>query len=66
MAAEGQSDRMMSDMEVRMKQSGNEFLQVEKFYPLTFTDPCKTFLEIKEWMLAQWEVGGAFQQMWQQ
>jgi len=53
MAAEGQSDRMMSDMEVRMKQRGNEFLQVEKFYPLTFTDPCKTFLEIKEWMLAQ-------------
>ena len=31
MAAEGQSDKMVSDMEVRMKHSvDNEFLHVEK------------------------------------
>ena len=34
MAAEGQSDRMVSDMEVHMKQRcGTEFLHVEKMAP---------------------------------
>jgi len=33
MAAEGQSDRMASDMEVRMKMFGTEFLHVEKIAP---------------------------------
>ena len=35
MAAEGQPDRMVSDMEVRMKQRcGTEFLHVEKMSPI--------------------------------
>jgi len=44
-AAEGQSDRMVSDMEVWMKQkSVIEFLHSEKkWHPLAFTDACWTF-----------------------
>jgi len=58
MAAEGHSDRMVSDMEERMKQRyGTEFLCVEKMQQLSFTDVCWTFLEDKEWMWAQWGSG---------
>ena len=40
MAAEGQSDRMVSGMEVRMKQrGGTEFLHGEKIAPIA-TDAC--------------------------
>ena len=42
MAAEGLSDRMVSDVEVCMKQRGvTEFLHAEKkWHPLTFIDVC--------------------------
>ena len=67
MAAEGNNDRMVSDMEVCMKQMGViQFLPVEKkMVPAG----------IHWWLLnvdgdqsvdvAQWGVGGAFQQWWQ-
>ena len=46
MAAEGQSDRMVSDMEVHMKQKcGTEFLHVEK---MAFTDIHQSLLNVYE------------------
>ena len=40
-AAEGQSDRMVSDTEVCMKQRCvSEFLHVEKRHPVTLFDAC--------------------------
>jgi len=51
MAAEGKSDRMVSDMGVWMKQSCViEFLHVEKWHPLTFIDASLMFLETTRWM----------------
>ena len=39
MAPGGQSDKMVSDVEMCMKQRcGTEFLHVEKWHPLTFID----------------------------
>ena len=44
MAAEGQFDKMVSDVEVCMKQRCvTEFLHVEKWHPLAFIDACKSF-----------------------
>jgi len=41
MTAEGQSDKMASDMEVRMKQRCiNEFLHAEKLAPNAFINAC--------------------------
>ena len=41
MTAEGQSDKMASDMEVRMKQRCViEFPMRKKLHPMTFTDAC--------------------------
>jgi len=49
--AEGQSDRMVSDMEERMKQRcGTEFLHPKKWHPLTFIDACWVVMETKQWM----------------
>jgi len=53
MTAEGQSDKMASDMEVRMKQR----CVIEFLHPVTFIDACWTFTETKQWMLAQWGSG---------
>lgn len=54
MAAEGQSDKMPSGMEVQMKQRyATEFLQVEEWHPLTFIDDCGMFMETKQWVSAQ-------------
>ena len=51
MAAEGQSDKVITDMEVCMKRKrGTEFLPVEK-YPLTFINACWTFMETKQWVV---------------
>lgn len=51
MIAEGQSDRMVSDVEVGVKQSCViEFLHVEKWHPLTFIDASLMFLETTRWM----------------
>ena len=38
MAAEGQSDKMVSDMEVQRSKNVTEFLHVEKWHPLVFSD----------------------------
>ena len=53
MAAEGQSEKMVSDMEVY-------FFHAEK---MALADIYQhwTFMEAKEWTWAQWEVGDAFQ-----
>ena len=60
MAAEGQSDKMVFDMEVRMKQRDvTEFLHPEEMAQLTFTDTCWTFVETKQWMHSE-VVGGVF------
>jgi len=41
MTAEEQSDKMVSDVEVCMKQSCvTEFLHAEKWHPLAFIDAC--------------------------
>jgi len=41
MAAEGQSDEMVSGMGEHIKQNFiTEFLHVEKWHPLTFIDAC--------------------------
>ena len=60
MVAEGQSDRMASDMEVSMKQKCvTEFLHAEKFAP-TDTDQCLLSMygdqtvdasTVRQWML---------------
>jgi len=50
MAAERQSDKMASDMEMHMRQSVVEFLHVEKLHPLTFIYAFGIFLETKKWM----------------
>ena len=59
MAAEVQPDRMTSDMEVCMKQRGEKERNLispwgKKLHPLIFTDTCWMFMEIKQWMSAQW------------
>jgi len=42
MAAEEQSDKMVSDMKVHKKQRyGSEFLHAEKWQPLTFINTCE-------------------------
>lgn len=67
MAAEGKPDKTASGIETQMKQSHvTEFLHMEKRHPLTFSDTCSMLLENKQWMWAQWGIGGAFQQWWQQ
>ena len=64
MAAEWQSDKMVPDMDVHMKQRCViEFLhEKKKWQPLTFTGTYWTFMETKQWMWAQWVGSGAFQQ----
>ena len=60
MAAEEQSDKMASDMEVHMKQKYMaEFLHTEKKHqhPMTLINTCWTFMESKEWMWAPWGGG---------
>ena len=59
MAVEGQYDRMVSDMELYIKQMCViEFLHAQKkLHPLAFTDACWMFLETKQWMWAQWGNG---------
>ena len=48
MAAERQSDKMVSDVEVSMKQRcAIELLHAEKIHPLSFTDACWIFMETK-------------------
>jgi len=37
----------------------------KKWHTLTFIDTCWTFMETKQWILAQWGHGGVFQQWWQ-
>ena len=64
MAAEAQSDKMTSNVEVHMKQRRvTESPPAEKCHPRTFVDTCWTLMETQQWMWAQW--GGAFQQWWQ-
>jgi len=55
MTEDEQSDRMVSDMEVLMKQRGGiELLHAEKkSRQLTVIDTCGTLIEIKQWMSAQ-------------
>ena len=58
MAAEGQSDRMVSDMEVWMEQRcDTEFFHVEKLAPINIHNTCWMFMETKQWMWAQWGSG---------
>jgi len=54
MAAEGQSDKMLYDMEVFMKQ---------RWDPLTLISACWTSMGTKQWTSTQW--GGVWQQWWQ-
>jgi len=57
MTAEGQSGKMVSDMEVRMKQRCViEFLHAEKIAP---NDIHRRLLNVygEQWMLAQWGGG---------
>jgi len=51
-SAEGQSDKMVPDMQVHMKQRYiTEFLHMEKkMHILTFISACQMFMEAKEWM----------------
>ena len=67
MAAEGQSDRMASDLEACTKQrGGTEFLHEEKM-ALINTEQCLLNIDwgMKQRTGAQWGVSGAFQQWWQ-
>ena len=52
MAAEEQSDRMASDMEVCMKRKdvSVNLLMHKKWHPLASIDVCYTFMETKEWI----------------
>ena len=53
MAAEGQSDTMVSDIEVRIKQRGvTEFFHAEKMSPADTYDAYETLMETKHWMQA--------------
>jgi len=57
-SAEGQSDKMASDVEERMKKRWViELLHAEKMHTLTITDSCWTTIESKQWMWAQWDSG---------
>jgi len=57
MAAEGQSDRMASDMEVHMKQRYvTEFLH-EELHLLGFINTCWMLTDSREWVWAQWGSG---------
>ena len=54
MAAEGHSDRMAPDMEVRVEQSGGtEFLHAEKMAPTDIHQRLWTFMETEQWVWAQ-------------
>ena len=58
MEAEGQSDKMVSDMEVSMKQRCvTEFLHVEKLALMDLHRHLLKFMEIKVWVWAQWGRG---------
>jgi len=61
MAPEGQSDRMVSDMEVRMR-CVTEFLHVKNMLKSFISADLR--MAVKQWLWAHWGVGGAFQQ-WQ-
>jgi len=57
-AAEGLSEKLVSDVEVWMKQGVSlNFSTRETLHPWTFTDACWTFMEIQWWMWAQWNSG---------
>ena len=59
MAAEGQSDKMVSDMDVQMKQRRRtRLLCMEK--KMALIDVCWMFMGLIQWMWAQWSGG------WQQ
>ena len=54
MTTEVQSDEMISGMEVHEKQRYlSDSSMRQKLHPLTFINPCWTFMETKEWMWAQ-------------
>ena len=36
----------------------------KKWHPMTLIDACWMFMETKQWMWAQWDVCGVFQQWW--
>ena len=58
MAAEGQSGKTASDVEVCMKQRCvTEFYHVKKWHLLTFTSICWRFMEPKQWMWVWWGGG---------
>ena len=58
MAAERQSDKMVSDMEPRMKQRyATDFPPVEKWHPLTYINTCRMLMETKLCMWTQWDGG---------
>ena len=66
MAAEGQSGRMVSDVEAFMKQRCvTEFLHAEKMAPTDIHRHLWTFMDTKWWMWAQWGASRGIQQ-WQQ
>ena len=55
MAAEGQSDKLVSDTELHIGQRcGTEFLHAEKIAPSDIVNTCWMFMETKQWMWAQW------------
>jgi len=55
MVAEGQSNRMMPDMKVHMKQRYViEFLHAETIAPIYIYQCCWMLMETKEWVWAQW------------
>jgi len=55
MAAEGQSDSIVSDMEVQMKQRCvTEFLRVEKMAPTDIHWHLVNICGDKHWVWAQW------------
>ena len=53
-AAGGQSDNTVSDMEVYVKELNSSMRK--KMHLLTFINPCWVFMETKQWMWAQWVV----------
>ena len=54
-AAEGQSDSTVSDMEVHMEQMGvTEFLHMEKFLSTDIHWCLLNLMETKQWTRAQW------------
>ena len=56
--AEGQPDKMVSDIEMYMKQRYIielfcEEKKKKKWNPLTFIDTCRKFIETKRWIFTQ-------------